>query len=151
MDDTYSFDKSVEISPDSTLLHTCVEELTVNSDCCNGEKWSELSMDLMPQVKSLSIGSNCFSNVERVELNGLKGLESVVIGGNCFTAKEGHFCLKDCPVLSQLSIGSNSFPHYTVMEIECLPLLKEVVFGDNAFQAASHLPVESGFLSVFSL
>ena len=56
MNDTYSFDKSVEISPDSTLLHTCVEELTVNSDCCNGEKWSELSMDLMPQVKSLSIG-----------------------------------------------------------------------------------------------
>lgn len=151
MDDTYSFDKSVEISSDSTLLHTCVEELTVNNDCCNGEKWSELSMDLMPQVKSLSIGSGCFSNVERVELNGLKGLESVVIGGNCFTAKEGHFCLKDCPVLTQLSIGSNSFPHYTVMEIECLPLLKEVVFGDSAFQATSHLPVESGFLSVFSL
>ena len=71
------------------------------------------------------------------KLVGLKKLESVVVGENCFTKKKNaygknpnrHFCLKDCPKLKELKVGRYSFSDYTVCEIESVDALEVIEMG----------------------
>ena len=109
----------------SALLHNHIEELVISSGCCNGEEWNRLDLDLVPSLKSLSIGNSCFTNVREVKLNELSEMESVVIGKGCFTERNNRseyscyrFCLKNCPKLKLLIVGNHSFRDYSVTEIE---------------------------------
>ena len=101
-------------------------------------------------LKSLKIGDHCFSYVEKVELVGLKMLESVVIEMESFTKKindhgndpNRHFVLKNCTSLKKLEIGYDSFSDYTVCEIENVDALEVIVMGDlekesDSFDSAS--------------
>lgn len=64
--------------------------------------------------------------MEEVEAVGLKKLERVVIGKNCFRKRRItwnrnerlFFWLKNCPAIKELRIGRGSFQYYTVCEIE---------------------------------
>ena len=109
-----------------------------------------LDLGLLPLLKVLSMGSNCFKNVKVVRLVGLSELESVTIGANCFTRKGckadsisgNRFCLKNCPKLKELKIGRCSFAEYTVCEIENVDALEVIEMSSvnnwgNNFQYAS--------------
>ena len=102
------------------------------------------------RLKRLEIGSNCFINVNQLNLIGLSKLESVVIGENSFTKKKNyhgndpdrHFYLKDCPKLKSLKMGRYSFSDYKVCEIENVDALEVIEMGDlneesNNFYSAS--------------
>ena len=129
-------DTCVVITEASALFHNRVEELVVGDGCCNGKEWNRLDLDLVPSLKSLSIGDGCFANVSEVRLVGLSELERVVIGKNSFTKSgfcsvpDRDFYLKTCPQLKLLVVGNQSFSGYTVCEIEDVDALEVIEIGD---------------------
>ena len=129
-------DTCVVITEASALLHNHIEELVVGDGCCNGKEWNRLDLDLVPSLKSLSIGDGCFANVSEVRLVGLSELERVVIGKNSFTKSgfcsvpDRDFYLKNCPQLKLLVVGNQSFSGYTVCEIEDVDALEVIEIGD---------------------
>ena len=95
-----------------------------------------MDLKLMPSLKSLNVGDDCFSRVNELRIVGLRELESVVIGVNCFTHNEyepvpnRHFSVKKCPKLRELRMGTksghHSFSDYTVCEIESVDALEVI-------------------------
>ena len=81
------------------------------------------------------IGNDCFQSVGELKLIGLKNLEKVMIGENCFTQENGSFTLKECDALRELKIGSGSFSGYSVCEIDSLNSLEVIEIG--GFRGAS--------------
>ena len=120
----------------TVLLHNHIEELIVSNGCCNGEEWNVMDLKLMPALKSLNVGDDCFSRVNELRIVGLRELESVVIGVNCFTHNEyepdpnRHFSVKKCPKLRELRMGQFSFSYYSVIEIENVDALEVIEMGD---------------------
>ena len=83
------------------------------------------------------MGDYCFRETEELKLIGLKELERVVIGMNCFREKNScgndpnrHFYLKDCERLRELKMGCYSFNDYSVCEIENVPSLEVIEMGE---------------------
>lgn len=84
------------------------------------------------------IGDESFMYVNEVSIIGLRELESVQIGENCFTTHKngygtnsnGRFYLKNCPKFKSLKIGRNSFSDYSVCEIENVNALESIEMGD---------------------
>ena len=124
------------LSEENQLLHNYIEELIVSNGSCNGEEWKEVDLSLLPCLKTLQVGNRCFMCVERVKLIGMKKLEKVSIGENCFTMHSfcdnmgARFNLKDCERLRELKIGKQSFSDYLVCEIENNESLEEIEIGD---------------------
>ena len=132
-------EKRVKIRSTTVLLHNCVEELRVIDGCCNEEGLTELDLHLFVNLRELKVGSKCFEYVKKVNICGLRELESVVIGSKSFTKekdewlseKDGRFYLKNCPRLKELRItGVRSFKDYTVCEIENVDALESIEMGD---------------------
>ena len=133
--DDSQIDQRAVLNEENLLLHNRVEELVVSDHGFNGDDWKELDLSYIPSLRVLQVGDECFKYVEEVELIGLKRLEKVVIGEECFTRRwEGndpnrHFYLKDCERLKELKIGCFSFRDYSVCEIENLPSLEVIEIG----------------------
>ena len=91
----------------------------------------------MPELKSIEMGNECFSNVSELKLIGMNGLERVLIGHSSFTKEKyswgnnpnRHFYLKNCERLRELKIGCYSFSDYAVCEIENVPSLEVIEMG----------------------
>ena len=129
--------KRVELSEVNQLLHSCIEELVVGNNSCNGEEWSAFDVSFMSKLRLLEVGDECFKSLDEVKLIGLNRLESVVIGKNCFTKKKDwfgndpnrHFYLKNCERVRELKLGRWSFSDYSVCEIENVPSLEVIEMG----------------------
>ena len=129
---------TVRITPEMAIFHNHIEELFVSDGSCNGEEMGLLDLSLMSSLKSLRVGSLCFSYVEEVKLIGMSELESVVVGMNSFTKKKNsyandpnrHFYLKDCPKLKSLKMDQFSFSDYSMCEIENVDALEVIEMGD---------------------
>ena len=136
---------TVTIAPEMAVFHNHIEELFVSDGSCNGEEMRLLDLSLMPSLKSVRVGSDCFSYVEEVKLIGLSELESVVIGDNSFTQYSNgygnnpnrRFYLKNCPKLKTLRIGRYSFSDYTTCETETVPSIQTLEVGENCFRNAA--------------
>ena len=130
--------KRVVLSEENQLLHNRIEELIVSSNSCNGREWSALSLSLMPKLRLLEVGNDCFQYVEEMKLIGLSQLESVVIGKECFTTTKNwygsdpnrRFYLKNCPQIRELKMGLDSFSDYFVCEIENVDSLEVIEMGE---------------------
>ena len=133
-----------KLQPQSTFNHLseCVgssiskdmTELVVPSNRCNNEKMSVFDLSVFPQLKSIEIGNECFMYVNEVKLIGMKMLESVIVGENCFTKKKSDknaygLYVKNCELLRELKIGCYSFTNYSVCEIENVPSLEVIEIG----------------------
>ena len=87
------------------------------------------------------IGNGRFDSVGVLKLIGLKKLEKVMIGENCFMRNDyssdpnRQFCLKECDALRELKIGNDSFSGYSVCEIDSLNSLEVIKIG--GFRGAS--------------
>ena len=129
---------TVRITPEMAIFHNHIEELFVSDGSCNGEEMGLLDLSLMSSLKSLRVGSLCFSYVEEVKLIGMSELESVVVGMNSFTKKKNsyandpnrHFYLKDCPKLKSLKMDQFSFSDYSMCAIENVDALEVIEMGD---------------------
>ena len=129
--------RRVEWKEENQLLHNRIEELVVCSECMQ-RTWAHLVLSSFVCLKKLKVGDDCFSNVRGVELVGLKKLERVVIGENCFANMDylyeidpnSHFYLKNCERVRELKIGRYSFRDYSVCEIENVDRLKVIKIGE---------------------
>ena len=104
----------------------------------------------MPELKSIGVGSNCFKNVSELKLIGMKMLESVIVGENCFTKKKGDkesygLYVKNCELLKELKIGNHSFEEYSVCEIENVGSLEVIEVGNECFKNVSELKLKSNY------
>ena len=132
--------KRVVLNEENQCLHNHLEELEVSDNSSNGPEWNALDLRVLIKLKELTVGDMCFKHVKEVILVGLKQLERVVIGNDCFTENEhaqpdddnpyGHFYLKDCERVRELKIGCGSFYDYSVCEIENVDSLEVIEMGE---------------------
>ena len=102
----------------------------------------------MPKLTSIQMGDNCFKYTEELKLIGMKGLERVLIGENCFTKKKGDkesygLYVKNCESLRELKIGNHSFEEYSVCEIESVGSLEVIEVGSDCFKNVNELKLKS--------
>ena len=91
------------------------------------------------QLRSITIGSNCFHYVREFVLDGLANLESVNIGNECFRISDkerddGVCRITNCPNLRELEIGWRSFYDFKQFELSNVNSLQSIQFGDNCFK-----------------
>ena len=108
------------------------------------------------ELRELIIGNDCFRYVNKVKLDGLKKLERVVIGRNCFSECYGinanrHFCLKNCEQLRELRIDCQSFADFSVCEMENLDSLKVIEMGALNEESANFCFASLQLMSEFTL
>ena len=114
-----------------------VDAMIIEPHCCNEGELTVLDLSRFVFLRELRVGDECFENVNEVKLMGLKKLEKVVIGKNCFTRhKNGsglnpnrRFYLMDCEQLTELRIGCYSFSDYSTCMIENVPSLEVIEMG----------------------
>ena len=96
---------------------------------------------LLARLKRIEIGKKCFQNVREFVIDGLKSLESVKIGCNCFRVGDkehdyGICRITNCPNLTQLEIGDWSFEDFKSFELSNLNSLQSIMFGGYCFRYA---------------
>ena len=92
-----------------------------------------------PNLKYINIGNNCFPNVKIVTIDGLKSLESIIIGKNSFTPllyykgiyeDSKSFYIINCQSLRSIEIGPGSFQYYKEpFELKNLHSLESIKIG----------------------
>ena len=130
----------VELTDKNPALHNRIEELIVKNKSCNGKEWKSLDLSLLSRLRKLRIGDECFNEVERVKLNGLSELESVVVGVNSFTFQSDtktSFEMKDCEKLKELIIGCTSFNIFGKFSLENTPSMERIIMKGSNFYWAS--------------
>ena len=91
-----------------------MEVLIVDTLACNTPSFTKLDLFSFVHLRQFEVGDISFGYVKEVKMIGLKWLESVVIGEECFTKEESRsptrlLYLKDCERLRELRIGNHSF------------------------------------------
>ena len=90
-------------------------------------------------LKSITIGNECFKNVREFVVDGLESLESVKIGEYCFRISDwgerddGICRITNCPNLRQLEIGDDSFVDFQSFELSNLNSIQSIKFGECCF------------------
>ena len=114
-----------------------VEVITIgNNKCNNGNEQIDLSKYF--NLKSVSIGNECFENQDVLNLTGLHSLERVMIGESSFTKNPNYYgnnanrklYVKNCDALKELKIGVFSFSDYSLIEIENVNSLELIEMGE---------------------
>ena len=110
-----------------------IEVMSVSDNNYNEEEMKELDLSGFVNLRKIKVGDECFKYVKKVNICGLKELESVEIGSKSFRRdsdiRGGSFCLKDCPKLKELKMGFCSFEDYTACEIENVDALEVIEMG----------------------
>ena len=124
-----------------------IESLRIKNGSYKEEWIVELNLSCFSNLRRFSVGDHCFSHVSNVKVIGMKLLESVVIGDDCFNGNGGScssekngnvtvpsFFLKDCPVMRELRISCHSFINYSICEIERMNSLEVIEIGDSSWR-----------------
>ena len=130
----------VELTDKNPVLHNRIEELIVKNKSCNGKEWKSLDLSLLSKLRKLTVGDECFNEVETVKLNGLKELESVVVGKESFEFqgnRKTSFELKDCEKVKELIIGEESFNLFGKFSLENTPSMERIIMKGWNFYWAS--------------
>ena len=130
----------VELTDKNPVLHNHIEELIVKNNSCNGKEWKSLDLSLVSKLRKLTVGNECFNEVETVKLNGLNELESVVVGKESFTFESDtktSFEMKDCEKVKELIVGKRSFNIFGSFSLENTPSLERIVMKGSNFYWAS--------------
>ena len=133
----------VELTDKNPVLHNRIEELIVKNTSCNGKEWESLDLSLLSKLRKLTVGDECFNEVETVKLNGLNELESMVVGQSSFTVGSNtktSFDMKDCEKLKELIIGCTSFNIFGKFSLENTPSMERIIMkGENFYWASCRI------------
>ena len=137
-------DEPYSSSFDGRTIDNHTESITIPDISFNQSK-SFILNSCIHSLKRIVIGDDCFGSVRLFELDGLRELESVMIGKNSFTyAKKDYDILNNkrtdgacrivnCPKLKSIRIGYRSFSDYHSCELNNLPSLQSVDIGYRCF------------------
>lgn len=109
-----------------------IGSLTVASDCCNEQSFSEVDYSHIQFLRELLIGNWSLRCVEELRLHGLERLEKVVIGNNCLCTRNGCFECMNCAQLKTIQIGYGScgaWNRFAVMDCG----VSEIRVGNECF------------------
>ena len=124
---------TISVKNDWGRMDRTVEVMNVSDNSWNGKNLTELDLSGFVKLRKIKVGDECFIYVKKVNICGLKELESVEIGSKSFRRdsdmKRGSFCLKNCPKLKSLKMGFCSFEDYLVCEIENVDALEVIEMG----------------------
>ena len=112
----------VKNDDDFVLLDEDVEVIEVKNGMCSNEAFDEWSMEEYARLRELIVGDECFQFVKDLKIVGLKTLEKVEIGKECFCkTRGGVFEMRDCEKVKSVRIGDGSFVDVmsVVFESEC--------------------------------
>ena len=120
----------------SQPIHTMIEDITL-SDSCVLKEWD---VSMFFNLKSITIGDDCFKDVITFKIDGLSRLENVKIGRNSFNKeRDQHGCVHsksfqivNCESLEWLEIGEYSFSDFeTGFKLCNLPSLQNIKIGTD--------------------
>lgn len=116
-------------------VSSTIEELFFVDNSCNEKQFQELNLSEFSKLRSVVMGSNCCSYVERVILEGMSELLSFQVGQGCFSCSNNRgkkqllLSINGCPVLTELSIGAESFVEFTSFQLNNLTSLETLHIG----------------------
>ena len=122
-----------------------IEEFKIGNGLYNGNcsDLSKMKMKLSKfrRLKRIEIGYECFKHVREFVIDGLESLESVKIGGRCFTIygneRDDGICrITNCPNLTKLKIGNCSFFDFKSLKLFNLNSIQSIKFGGHCFKYA---------------
>ena len=119
-------------------------KLVVQENSCN----KTTSLSLPTSLVALDIQSGSLTRCGSVQWTNLNQLRSITIGPNCFSSSEAvssskSFSLSSCPALQVLVIGDGSFALFGVLFLSDLSMLKEITLGEGAFCSFESATIES--------
>ena len=136
-----------------------IEELNVANNSFNETtRLRSLYSGVFTSLKRVIIGEDCFAYVRDIRFDGLQELESITIGGSCFTLDKhkkdvmstpdasGDVRIANCPKLVSISIGNYSFSSFASFVLEELPSLQTIDMGGYCFYRASVFSLTSLYL-----
>lgn len=90
---------------------------------------------VLKNMKQLEVGENCYPNVDLVTIDGVEGLESLVIGAQSFNGTEiaeSALQVTDCSSLKWIELGSGSFLNCKRLELKELKSLESFSFDSSS-------------------
>ena len=96
-------------------------------------------IECLKGIERVEIGNDCFKKVNRLVIDGLNELKSVIIRKNSFLPpngnnRKGSKCvIMNCDQLSEIHIGKHSFHWYESFECKNLPSLISIQLDNYAF------------------
>lgn len=136
-----------------------IEELNIANNSFNEKtRLRSVYSGVFTSLKRVIIGEDCFAYVRDIRFDGLTELESITIGGSCFTLDKlkkdvmstpnasGDVRIANCPKLVSISIGNYSFSSFASFVLEELPSLQTIDMGGYCFYRGSVFSLTSLYL-----
>ena len=131
---------------DTNTIDNTTESVDIHYNSYNNEKTLILPFFLC-SLKRVVIEHKCFEKARVFELDGLRELESIDVGNECFTItdnntrqnerSDGSCRIVNCPKLKSIHISLFSFRGYHSFELSNLPSLQSIEIGDRCFYSVS--------------
>ena len=104
----------------------------------SGYSFSLNSQSVLRNVKQIEVKENSFSSINRFEVNGLSGLESIVVRSNSIrgVGENSAFIVEECSSLQTLVVGDGSFSEYGMITIKQNVRMTRVELGSWSFNKA---------------
>ena len=106
-------------------------------------KQKNLILNQQQSMKNLTIGINALNGISVMELNGLGGLERVVIMRGGMYGGSGRLRVTNCANLTSIDIGEYAFMKYKSWELTNLAMLQRINIGNSSFQVIQTILMES--------
>ena len=131
-----SYNTTFDLSRVLEAYSTNSTDLVIPNDYFN--RVYSLVLSNNADLKRIEIGNNTFGSVRVFELDGLRELESVVIGIGSFHISgsertDGSCRIVNCPKLTSIRIDSYSFSDYHSFVLTHLPSLQSIDIGYHCF------------------
>ena len=94
---------------------------------------------VLKKMTQLEIGNDSINSVSMVVMDGVEGLESLVIGEDCMNGNEtidSRFVVQNCSNLKSIVVKKQSFMNYASVVISNCNSLQSLTVGNAAFQNA---------------
>ena len=104
----------------------------------SGYSFSLNNMNVLRNVKRIEVKENSFSSINRFELNGLNGLESIVVRSNSIRGEGDNsvFIVEECSSLQTLVVEDGSCGEYGMISIKQNERMTRVELGAWSFNKA---------------
>lgn len=101
---------SLSVTRDSDIISKQFkyERIDVKNGVGNDEMLTVWELNRYYALQELIVGDDCLHFIQGIEMDSMEHLRSITIGSSCFSEAAGSFVLRDCGKLRSVTIGNNS-------------------------------------------